>query len=162
MRELKGRLFRTLKADTAAVCAAAGLTGAGFVLAALLSGCAGSGLKSGGAAGFLRENFSSPQSGGVSPADCRDGVWEGLGKGYRGNILVRLTVSGGLIRNIEIVEEEEDPATGGEAMAELVEQILAYGPGETDAVSGATGSSRGFLGAVEEALRRGARQTPYR
>jgi uncharacterized protein with FMN-binding domain len=157
MKRFKRRLFRALKADAAAVCAAAGLIGAGFVLAAPLSGCAGSGLKSGGAAGFLRENFFSPQSGGVSPADCRDGVWEGLGRGYRGNILVRLTVAGGLIRDIEIVEEEEDPAIGGEAMAELTEQILAYGLGETDAVSGATDSSRGFLNAVEEALRRGAR-----
>jgi uncharacterized protein with FMN-binding domain len=53
------------------------------------------------------------------------------------------------------VEQQEDPAIGGEAMAELAEQILAYGPAETDAVSGATDSSKGFLDAVEEALRRG-------
>jgi uncharacterized protein with FMN-binding domain len=84
-------------------------------------------------------------------------VWEGLGRGYRGNILVRLTVAGGLIRDIEIVEHGEDPAVGGEAMAELLEQVLAYGPGETDALSGATESSRGFLNAVEDALRRGMR-----
>jgi uncharacterized protein with FMN-binding domain len=70
---------------------------------------------------------------------------------------VRLTVTGGLIRDIEITEHGEDPALGGEAMAELVEQVLAYGPAETDVVSGATESSRGFLNALEDALRRGAR-----
>ena len=131
--------------------------GIALALALVFSGCAGWGLKSGGAAGFLRENFFFPQSGGVSPANCRDGVWEGLGRGYRGNILVRLTVAGGIIRNIEITEHGEDPAVGGEAMAELLEQVLAYGPAETDAVSGATESSRGFLSALEDALRRGTR-----
>ncbi|MDR1637345.1 MAG: FMN-binding protein [Treponema sp.] len=128
---------------------------AALVLALVFSGCASGGLKSGGVARFLRENFS-PQSGGVSLANCRDGVWEGLGRGYRGNILVRLSVAGGLIRNIEIAEHGEDPAVGGEAMAELLEQVLVYGPAETDAVSGATESSRGFLSAVEDALRRGS------
>jgi uncharacterized protein with FMN-binding domain len=132
-----------------------GLAPAAAALTLVVSGCVGGDVKSGGAARFLRENFS-PQSGGVSPADCRDGVWEGLGRGYRGNILVRLTVAGGLIRDIEIVEHGEDPALGGEAMAELLEQTLAYGPAETDAVSGATESSRGFLSAVEDALRRGS------
>jgi uncharacterized protein with FMN-binding domain len=130
---------------------------AALALALFFSGCASGGLKSGGAARFLRENFFSSQSGGLSPENCRDGVWEGLGRGYRGNILVRLTVAGGLIRNIEIVEHGEDPAVGGEAMAELTEQALAYGPAETDVVSGATESSRGFLNALEDALRRGAR-----
>ncbi|MDR3192381.1 MAG: FMN-binding protein [Treponema sp.] len=126
-------------------------------LALLFSGCASGGLKSGGAARFLRENFFPPQSGGVSPANCRDGVWEGLGRGYRGNILLRLTVAGGFIRDIEIVEHREDPAVGGEAMTELLEQVLARGPAETDVVSGATESSRGFLNALEDALRQGAR-----
>lgn len=156
MKGLYRRLLGTLNPNAAVTGTrtAAGAVGAGFVLAALFSGCAG-GLKSGGVAGLLRDNFFSPQSGGVSPADCRDGVWEGLGRGHRGNILVRLTVSGGLIRHIEIVEQQEDPAIGGVAMAELAEQILAYGPAETDAVSGATDSSKGFLDAVEEALRRG-------
>jgi uncharacterized protein with FMN-binding domain len=65
-------------------------------------------------------------------------------------------VAGGLIRDIEIVEHREDPALGGEAMAELLEQVLIYGPAETDVVSGATESSRGFLNALEDALRRGS------
>lgn len=129
---------------------------AALALALFFSGCASGGLKPGGAARFLRENFFPPQSGGTSPANCRDGVWEGIGRGYRGNILVRLTVAGGLIRDIEIVEHREDPALGGEAMAELLEQVLIYGPAETDVVSGATESSRGFLNALEDALRRGS------
>jgi uncharacterized protein with FMN-binding domain len=134
-----------------------GVMAGAIALVLAFSGCASEGLKSGGVVRFLRENFFSPQSGGVSPANCRDGVWEGLGRGYRGNILVRLTVAGGLIRDIEIAEHGEDPAVGGEAMAELLEQVLAYGPAETEAVSGATESSRGFLNAVEDALRRGTR-----
>jgi uncharacterized protein with FMN-binding domain len=126
---------------------------AALVLALLFSGCAGETFRSGGVAGLFRENFSSES--GLSPENCRDGTWEGLGRGYRGNILVRLTVSGGIIRNIEVAEHGEDPAIGGEAMAELLDQVLSYGPAETEAISGATESSRGFLNAVEEALRQG-------
>jgi uncharacterized protein with FMN-binding domain len=137
-----------------------GIPAAVFILTLTLSvfsGCTSGGVKPGGAARFLRENIFSPQSRGVSPADCRDGVWEGLGRGRRGNILVRLTVAGGLIRDIEIAEHSEDPAIGGETMEELLEQVLAYGSAEPEAVSGATESSRGFLDAVVDALRRGAR-----
>jgi uncharacterized protein with FMN-binding domain len=128
-------------------------------LALFFSGCAGGAPRSGGIAGLFRENFSSES--GLSAENCRDGTWEGLGRGYRGNILVRLTVSEGIVRNIEIVEHREDPAIGGEAMAELLDQVLSYGPAETEAVSGATESGRGFLDAVEDALRQGRALPDY-
>lgn len=127
---------------------------AGILLAVGLAGCTG--LGSGGLVGFFRGNGMAGRTGG-SPTNCRDGVWEGIGRGYRGNILVRVTVANGLIRDIEIAEHGEDPAVGGEAMAELLEQCLTYGPAEPDVVSGATESSQGFLAAVEDALHQGAR-----
>jgi uncharacterized protein with FMN-binding domain len=125
-----------------------------WVLAGVLlfSDCAAIGSKLGG---MIRENFVDPASRSLSPADCRDGVWEGIGRGYRGNILVRVTVTGGLIRNIEIAEHDEDSAVGWEAMMDILEQALPYGPAGLDTVSGATESSQGFLAALEDALRQG-------
>jgi fumarate reductase flavoprotein subunit len=84
----------------------------------------------------------------------RNGIWEGSGQGWGGEIRVRLHVNSTLIQGIEIVSHNEDPLTGGEAMEELLELVLDYQSADLDAVSGATESSAGFLSAVEEALTR--------
>jgi fumarate reductase flavoprotein subunit/urocanate reductase len=69
---------------------------------------------------------------------------------------VEVRIASGLIQEIGIVSHREDPFTGGEAMAELLELVLDYQTTDLDAVSGATESSAAFLTAVEEALRRAA------
>jgi fumarate reductase flavoprotein subunit len=88
----------------------------------------------------------------------RDGVWRGSGRGHGGEIRVEVRIASGLIQEIGIAPHREDPFTGGEAMAELLELVLDYQSTDLDAVSGATESSAGFLAAVEEALGRAARQ----
>jgi uncharacterized protein with FMN-binding domain len=71
-------------------------------------------------------------------------------------ILVQVRLASGLIQEIGITAHNEDPLTGGEAMEELLEQILDYQSTDLDAVSGATESCAGFLAAVEDALNRAA------
>jgi fumarate reductase flavoprotein subunit len=105
-------------------------------LPALLGGCAGGGA--------------------VKGEDPRDGVWEGSGQGWGGEIRVRLRLSSSLIQEIEILPHREDPFIGGEALGELLELVLDYQSAGLDAVSGATESSAGFLAAVEDALNRAA------
>jgi fumarate reductase flavoprotein subunit len=90
----------------------------------------------------------------------RDGVWEGSGQGWGGEIRVRLRISSSLIQEIEVVSHSEDPFIGGEAMGELLELVLDYQSAGLDAVSGATESSAGFLAAVEDALNRAASGPP--
>jgi uncharacterized protein with FMN-binding domain len=89
--------------------------------------------------------------------DTAGGFYDGFGEGYRGPIHLRIQIGpGGDIRGIEILEHGEDPLVGGYAMEELLEAVLSAGSADidVDAVSGATGSSAGFLEAVEDAAAR--------
>ena len=79
-------------------------------------------------------------------------VYEGIGQGYRGPILVQVRVSEGRISEIIIVDSEEDRLVGGTAMEELIDAVIEYNSTDVDAVTGATESSRGFLEAVENAI----------
>jgi fumarate reductase flavoprotein subunit len=88
----------------------------------------------------------------------RDGVWEGSGQGWGGEIRLVIRVNSALIQEIELISHNEDPFTGGEAMAELLELVLDYQNTNLDAISGATESSAGFLAAVEDALNRAGEQ----
>jgi uncharacterized protein with FMN-binding domain len=81
-----------------------------------------------------------------------EGVYEGLGQGYRGPIRVQIRMEAGVIVEIAIVESGEDRAVGGAAMEELLDMVLMYNTADIDAISGATESSNGFLAAVEQAL----------
>ncbi|MDR0670493.1 MAG: FMN-binding protein [Treponema sp.] len=89
---------------------------------------------------------------GSESAVYRDGLWEGSGRGYRGEIRVQVRTGSGLIQEIGISAHNEDPLSGGAALEELLELVLDYQSTDLDAVSGATVSSTGFLAAVEEAL----------
>jgi urocanate reductase len=81
--------------------------------------------------------------------------YEGFGKGYRGPIHLRVQIGpGGDIRGIELLEHGEDPLVGAYAMEELLEAVISSGSVDIDGISGATESSAGFLGAVEDALAR--------
>ncbi|GHV17157.1 hypothetical protein FACS189493_4260 [Spirochaetia bacterium] len=81
------------------------------------------------------------------------GVYEGVGRGFRGTVHVAVEVDGSGFLGIEILEHDDDPLVGGAAMEELLELVLETDAADIDAVSGATESSEGFLAAVEDALR---------
>jgi uncharacterized protein with FMN-binding domain len=81
-------------------------------------------------------------------------VWEGSGRGYRGEIRVQVSAGAALIQGIEISAHREDPLIGGAAMEELLELVLEYQTTDLDGISGATESCAGFLAAVEDALNR--------
>jgi len=98
----------------------------------LITGCLSS--------GFLRE---------YTP-----GVYEGSGMGFRGRIHVQVQVSAAGIDDIAILGHGESSYPGAAAMEELLETVLETGSTDLDAVTGATFSSRGFLDAVEDALRK--------
>jgi uncharacterized protein with FMN-binding domain len=113
------------------------LTAAGFALVSVLfSACAG----------FGRGAVADESA--VEAAE----IYEGLGRGFRGTIRVRVRMEAGTIAEIEIIESSEDAAVGGAAMEELTELVLLYSSAGLDAISGATESSKGFLEAVENAI----------
>jgi len=92
--------------------------------------------------GFIREVSFTP------------GIYEGTGQGRRGPIRIRVQLSAAGIEDIVIISHRETSFPGIIAMEELLEEILETGSTDLDAVSGATFSSRGFLEAVEDALRK--------
>jgi uncharacterized protein with FMN-binding domain len=82
------------------------------------------------------------------------GVYEGIGQGFQGPVylLVRIDTAG--VTAIEILEHGDDEQIGGAAMEELTVLVLDAGVPDVDGISGATGSSTGFLAALEDALNR--------
>lgn len=81
------------------------------------------------------------------------GVYEGTGSGYKGAVHVSVQVSPVGIEDIVITRHNETAYPGAAAMEELLDAVLETGSTDLDAVSGATFSSRGFLEAVDDALR---------
>ncbi len=81
-----------------------------------------------------------------------DGVYTGSARGYGGTVTVQVTVQGGQITEVTIRSASgETDAFFNRAMG-VVPQVLQRQIWEVDTVSGATYSSRGILGAVENAL----------
>jgi len=81
-----------------------------------------------------------------------DGVYAGTGQGYQGPIAVHVTVQGGRVTDIAIRGHNETAGVGTRAMDALLERVIQSQSVGIDAVSGATGTSQGFLTAVEHAL----------
>jgi uncharacterized protein with FMN-binding domain len=86
-----------------------------------------------------------------------DGVYEASGQGWGGQITIEVTVSGGAITHIEIVESSETESIGGAAYGKLISEALAVQGVDIDVVSAATVTSQGFIEALGNALSQAAR-----
>ena len=82
-----------------------------------------------------------------------DGVHRGVGQGFNGPITVEVTVSGGKITAIEVVEHSDTGFIADPTFAELIPQIVEE-QALVDVKSGATMSSSGLLDAVSAAVSR--------
>jgi len=81
-----------------------------------------------------------------------DGNYEGVGKGYGGEIRVSVDVEDGRISNIEILEQQETTGLGDAATDTIAERIIEEQSIEVEVVTGATASSMGTMEAVKNAL----------
>lgn len=81
-----------------------------------------------------------------------DGTYEGTGTGFRGDTKISVTVSGGQITDISIVSYQDDQEFFERASDVVIEEIISNQDVNVDAVSGATYSSNGIMGAVADAL----------
>ncbi len=87
-----------------------------------------------------------------SGASYQDGTYSGEAMGFGGNIKVEVTVADGKLASIDVKDASgEDPAYYDQAIA-VVDKMLKDQSTEVDTVSGATFSSKGLIGAVEQAL----------
>lgn len=87
----------------------------------------------------------------------KDGIYEGTGTGFNGNITVSVTIEDGAISAIDVKEQNETPAYWKTAQ-EIIPAIITANQTEgVDAVSGATYSSEGIKQAVNNALAKSMR-----
>lgn len=83
-----------------------------------------------------------------------DGTYRGSGEGRSGEIVVEVTVAGGKITVIEIMEHADTPAYMADAAAIIPPQIIDQQTLDVDTKTGATESSEGLVEAVLDALTR--------
>lgn len=83
--------------------------------------------------------------------DLEDGVYQGSGTGYRGDITVAVKIKDKQIASIEILSASDDEPFFGRAKG-LIDQIIKKQSTKVDTVSGATYSSKGIISAVKNAL----------
>jgi uncharacterized protein with FMN-binding domain len=80
----------------------------------------------------------------------RDGRFVGTGSSQYGDVSVEVTVTGGRVASVEITGASTFfPA---DAASPLIPKVISRQGAPVDVVSGATGSSRAFQGAVQQAL----------
>jgi len=80
-----------------------------------------------------------------------DGVYVGKADGHNGPLSGEVTVEGGKITAIEVLEHSETPIIG-DAGFTVIDAIIEAQSTDVDAVSGASVTSRAVLAAVEDAL----------
>ncbi len=91
------------------------------------------------------ENNASPYA---------DGVYEGIAEGFGGPVSVEVTIDGGDITDIRLLDVSgEDPAYLTQVESLLDQMLLTQGV-NVDTISGATFTSKGLIHAVTEALRK--------
>lgn len=88
-------------------------------------------------------------------AAYKDGTYYGTGTGFGGTLKVKVTISGGKINAIEIVETKDGSEYIKKA-AVLLDKIIAGQTTNVDTVSSATYSSSGLIQAVRDALKQAA------
>ena len=81
-----------------------------------------------------------------------DGVYTGSSRGYGGKVKVQVTMEDGCITDLQITEARHETKSFLKRARRLLGMILRAQTWEVDAVSEATYTSRGILGAVKNAL----------
>ncbi len=80
----------------------------------------------------------------------------GKGTGMGGDVVVRITMDGNKIANVEVLEQAETPSIGGAALETLPQQFIGLDSEEAvnavDAVSGATVTTNALKTAISNAL----------
>lgn len=81
-----------------------------------------------------------------------DGVYTGSSRGYGGPVKVQVTMESGSITEVQIVSASHETAAFLKRARRLLNTIVTEQSWEVDAISEATYTSRGILGAVRNAL----------
>ena len=81
-----------------------------------------------------------------------DGVYTGSSRGYGGPVKVQVTMADGVITDVQILDASHETSAFLRRAKRLLSIVLDSQTWEVDAVSEATYTSRGILGAIQNAL----------
>ena len=82
------------------------------------------------------------------------GVFEGKAEGLMGNISVRVVIEKNEIKNIDILEYADTPGYSDTVFEYLPKRVIEKDSTDVDLVAGATLTSKAFLEAVNDALKK--------
>ncbi len=118
----------------------------------LLAGC-GADNTSGTTAAPETAATTAVQTEAETETGAAGGVFTGKAAGFHGDIVVEITVDGEAVTDIQVTEHSETENIGEAALPELVKQALDNQTIMVDTVAGATVTSDGFRGAMEDAVK---------
>ncbi len=81
-----------------------------------------------------------------------DGIFTGSGRGFKSTIKMQVTVSGGVITHVEVLEHKDDRKWFNRANRVVPQYIIDAQSANVVTVSGATYTSLGMIDGAEEAL----------
>lgn len=84
--------------------------------------------------------------------ETKDNEYIGEGTGMGGKLVVKVTMDGDKIANVEIVEHSESENISDPAIEQLPKAIVEANGTEVDTISGATVTSKAIIEAVNNAL----------
>ncbi|NMB01573.1 MAG: FMN-binding protein [Firmicutes bacterium] len=84
----------------------------------------------------------------------KDGVFTGQAKGFGGDVVVDVTISGGKISDIAVRPHQETPFIADPAIETLVNNMLQAQTANVQIVSGATYTSEAMIAAVDQAIKK--------
>ncbi len=84
-----------------------------------------------------------------------DGIYEGSGDGFGGEIKVRLTVKDNKLEKVEILSAENETKDYLESAKKILDDAIDKQSFDVDTVSGATLSSNGIISAMKDAIKNG-------
>lgn len=99
---------------------------------------------------FVPSSYNNQLIGSIG--NIRDGLYEGYGIGFGGNMEVEVSINNNEIKEIKIINQRETSGYCEEVFREISKEIVETQNLNADAVSGATATSRGFLNAVKDAV----------
>ena len=82
----------------------------------------------------------------------KDGAYEGQADGFGGPILVNVVIEEGAIKEVFVTDHAKEEEAYYSMAKEVIKAIVDSQSAQVDTVSGATFSSKGIIGAVEDAL----------
>ena len=98
------------------------------------------------------EAESKKLSGDDDTSNYQDGQYEGVGKGFGGEIKVSVSIEKGEISSVKIISAKDETPEYIDKASSITDAIIMEQRTDVDVISGATLSSNGILDAVEEAL----------